>query len=207
MFVYHPDGRPTGDAFVLFENAELSKLALSKHRQTIGKRYVELFQMNKHEVIQVFTRHTLPNNVFSFPAIRGVRPGGVEPLNSVQNKAYMSNVRNIVRLRGLPYSASVQDILDFLDDFAKYVSPAGVHMVYNYQVSKFPFLIGVDFGPFKIIVSRIELIMKMCQPLQSLFYVNIVDRRASLLPRRYANCQYLSIFVEDILLKKLHILK
>ncbi|XP_028392192.1 epithelial splicing regulatory protein 1-like [Dendronephthya gigantea] len=133
LFVYHPDGRPTGDAFVLFANAEHGKLALSKHRQTIGKRYVELFQMSKQEVIQVFTRHTIPNNGFSFSAIRGIRPAGVEPLNSVQNNAYLSNVRNIVRLRGLPYSASVQDILDFLDEFAKYVSPAGVHMVYNYQ--------------------------------------------------------------------------
>ena len=137
LFVYHPDGRPTGDAFVLFENAEHSKLALAKHRQTIGKRYVELFQMNRHEVIQVFTRHTLPSNVFSFTSIRGMRPAGLEPLNLMQNNAYASNVRNIIRLRGLPYSASVQDILDFLGDFAKFVSLGGVHMVYNYQVREF----------------------------------------------------------------------
>ena len=134
LFIYHPDGRPTGDAFVLFENAERGKLALAKHRQTIGKRYVELFQMNRHEVVQVFSRHTLPNSAFSFAAIRGMRPAGLEPLNLMQNNAYASNVRNIIRLRGLPYSASVQDILDFLGDFAKFVSLGGVHMVYNYQV-------------------------------------------------------------------------
>ncbi|CAB3978688.1 epithelial splicing regulatory 1 isoform X6 [Paramuricea clavata] len=133
LFVYHPDGRPTGDAFVLFENAEHGKLALTKHRQTIGKRYVELFQMNRHEVIQVFTRHALPSSAVSFTAFRGMRPAGPEPLNLMQTNAYLSNVRNIIRLRGLPYSASVQDILDFLDEFAKYVSQAGVHMVYNYQ--------------------------------------------------------------------------
>ena len=141
LFVHHPDGRPTGDAFVLFENAEQGKLALAKHRQTIGKRYVELFEMNRHEVIQVFTKHTLPSNVLSFPALRGLRPPGLEPLNLMQNNAY---VRNIIRLRGLPYSASVQDILDFLDEFGKYVSPAGVHMVYNYQVRLFFFLTAIS---------------------------------------------------------------
>ena len=135
LFVYHPDGRPTGDAFVLFENAEHGKLALAKHRQTIGKRYVELFQTNRQEITQAFARHTLPSNLLSFTAIRGMRPAGLEPLNLMQNNTYLSNVRNIIRLRGLPYSVSVQDILDFLDEFAKYVSHAGVHMVYNYQVS------------------------------------------------------------------------
>ncbi len=100
--------------------------------------------MNKHEVIQVFTRHSLPNSMLSFTAIRGMRPAGLEPLNLIQNNAYMSNVRNIVRLRGLPYSASVQDILDFLDEFAKYVSQAGVHMVYNYQVRNFNFFLDFE---------------------------------------------------------------
>ena len=134
LFVYHQDGRPTGDAFVLFQTSEHSKVALTKHRQTIGKRYVELFQLSRQEIINVFTRHSLPANLLSFTTRRGSRSSTADSVNFLKNNTYLSNVRNIVRLRGLPYSASVQDILDFLEEFAKCVVPAGVHMVYNLQV-------------------------------------------------------------------------
>jgi hypothetical protein len=108
--------------------------------------------MNRHEVIQVFTRHTLPSSAVSFTAFRGMRPAGPEPLNLMQTNAYLSSVRNIIRLRGLPYSASVQDILDFLDEFAKYVSQAGVHMVYNYQVRKL--LLEYSVGELKSFLKQ-----------------------------------------------------
>lgn len=138
FFVYHPDGRPTGDAFVLFESVEHGKQALTKHRQTIGKRYVELFQTSRNEVVQIFSRFT------TFPA-SGVPaaypiPRPLRPTEAVmQHKGYLSNNKDIIRLRGLPYTASVQDILDFLNEFSKYVVPAGVHMVYNLQVSALHF--------------------------------------------------------------------
>ena len=127
FFVHHADRRPTGDAFVLFETAEHGKQALTKDRQTIGKRYVELFQTTRNEVVQVFTRYSLPNN--------GLPRAARLPDHVIQNKNYLqANIQNIIRLRGLPYAASVQDILDFLNDFSKYVNTAGVHMVYNLQV-------------------------------------------------------------------------
>ena len=136
FFVYHPDGRPTGDAFVLFEKVEHGKQALTKHRQSIGKRYVELFQTSRNEVIQILSRYTafatsgVPT---AYPVPRPLRPTITEAV--MQNKGYLSNSKDIIRLRGLPYAASVQDILDFLNEFGKYVVPAGVHMVYNLQVS------------------------------------------------------------------------
>lgn len=134
FFVHHPDGRPTGDAFVLFETAEHGKQALTKHRQTIGKRYVELFQTTSTEVIQVFTKLTFPNGGVPLPTIRALRPTLTDPTNAMQSNLYLSNNKDIIRLRGLPYTASVQDILDFLNEFSKYVVHAGVHMVYNMQV-------------------------------------------------------------------------
>ena len=137
FFVYHPDGRPTGDAFVLFEKVEHGKQALTKHRQSIGKRYVELFQTSRNEVVQIFSRFSafVASGVppAAFPVPRPLRPAITEAV--MQNKGYLSNNKDIIRLRGLPYAASVQDILDFLNEFGKYVVPAGVHMVYNLQVS------------------------------------------------------------------------
>lgn len=38
------DGRPTGDAFVMFDNEEAGQKALTKHKRTIGTRYIELFR-------------------------------------------------------------------------------------------------------------------------------------------------------------------
>lgn len=53
LFVRKPDGRPTGDAFVLFENEEITTKALQKHRECIGSRYIELFRSTNAEVQQV----------------------------------------------------------------------------------------------------------------------------------------------------------
>lgn len=53
LFVRKPDGRATGDAFVLFSSEEDSAKALSKHREIIGSRYIELFRSTTAEVQQV----------------------------------------------------------------------------------------------------------------------------------------------------------
>lgn len=59
LFVRKPDGRPTGDAFVLFESEEVAARALQKHRESIGSRYIELFRSTTAEVQQVRRRECL----------------------------------------------------------------------------------------------------------------------------------------------------
>lgn len=53
LFVKKPDGRATGDAFVLFSQETDASKALSKHRESIGQRYIELFRSTTAEVQQV----------------------------------------------------------------------------------------------------------------------------------------------------------
>lgn len=53
--------------------------------------------------------------------------------------------KSCIRLRGLPYEAKVEHILQFLDDFAKHIVYQGVHLVFNAQVSNGKFLLLV-FG-------------------------------------------------------------
>lgn len=43
--------------------------------------------------------------------------------------------KDCIRLRGLPYEAQVEKILEFLGDYSKSIVYQGVHMVYNAQVS------------------------------------------------------------------------
>lgn len=60
LFVRFPDGRPTGDAFVVFSCEEYAENALKKHKEILGKRYIELFRSTAAEVQQVCTNiHTV----------------------------------------------------------------------------------------------------------------------------------------------------
>lgn len=67
LFVRRKDGRASGDCFVLFETEQQGQLALTKHRQLIGTRYIELFRSSTAEVQQVFNRCIIDakNNGFS----------------------------------------------------------------------------------------------------------------------------------------------
>ncbi len=53
LFVLKPDGRATGDAFVLFDEEGDADKALKKHKEVIGTRYIELFRSTTAEVQQV----------------------------------------------------------------------------------------------------------------------------------------------------------
>ena len=63
LFVRKPDGRATGDAFVLFSEEEDSDKALKKHKDIIGSRYIELFRSTTAEVQQVHDRSKALNYV------------------------------------------------------------------------------------------------------------------------------------------------
>ena len=43
--------------------------------------------------------------------------------------------KDCIRLRGLPYEAQVENILEFLGEHAKNIIYQGVHMVFNAQVT------------------------------------------------------------------------
>uniref|UniRef100_A0A671VK69 Epithelial splicing regulatory protein 2 n=1 Tax=Sparus aurata TaxID=8175 RepID=A0A671VK69_SPAAU len=115
LFVKYPDGRPTGDAFVLFSCEEYAQNALKKHKQILGKRYIELFRSTAAEVQQVLNRY------MSTPLISTLPPSPIV------------STRDCVRLRGLPYTAGIEDILEFMGEHTVDIKPHGVHMVLNQQ--------------------------------------------------------------------------
>lgn len=53
LFVHYPDGRSTGDAFVMVKTEDQATEALLKHKETMGSRYIELFRSTTAEVQQV----------------------------------------------------------------------------------------------------------------------------------------------------------
>ncbi|ELK17089.1 Epithelial splicing regulatory protein 1 [Pteropus alecto] len=161
LFVTYPDGRPTGDAFVLFACEEYAQNALRKHKDLLGKRYIELFRStaaDAESILLVFEhvggfalflfisennptffivkvklgkyRHVL-NRFSSAPLI----PLPTPPIIPVLPQQFVppTNVRDCIRLRGLPYAATIEDILDFLGEFSTDIRTHGVHMVLNHQ--------------------------------------------------------------------------
>ncbi|XP_066594106.1 RNA-binding protein fusilli isoform X3 [Prorops nasuta] len=126
LFVKKPCGRPTGDAFVLFFKEEDAVKALSKHRDSIGSRYIELFRSTTAEVQQVLNRAIDGPNTHA--------PHPLPPHTLVPQVAITSGTRkDCVRLRGLPYEALVEHILEFMGVHSKNIVFQGVHMVYNGQ--------------------------------------------------------------------------
>ncbi|KAL6109197.1 esrp1 [Pungitius sinensis] len=127
LFVRYPDGRPTGDAFVLFACEEHAQCALRKHKEILGRRYIELFKSTAAEVQQVLNRYS------SAPLISVAPAPLVSMLPSVSLLPPPGRMRDCLRLRGLPYTASIEDILTFLGEFTQDIRPHGVHMVLNQQ--------------------------------------------------------------------------
>ncbi|XP_055628713.1 RNA-binding protein fusilli isoform X3 [Toxorhynchites rutilus septentrionalis] len=133
LFVKKPDGRATGDAFVLFAQESDAPKALSKHRESIGQRYIELFRSTTAEVQQVLNRSMDPKTYEqSQPPLIAALPPLQMPLLP-QHVITSGTEKNCIRLRGLPYEAKVEHILHFLEDFAKHIVYQGVHLVYNAQ--------------------------------------------------------------------------
>ncbi|XP_065090667.1 RNA-binding protein fusilli isoform X3 [Ochlerotatus camptorhynchus] len=133
LFVKKPDGRATGDAFVLFSQETDASKALSKHRESIGQRYIELFRSTTAEVQQVLNRSMDPKTYEPpQPPLIAALPPVQMPLLP-QHVITSGTEKNCIRLRGLPYEAKVEHILHFLEDFAKHIVYQGVHLVYNAQ--------------------------------------------------------------------------
>ncbi|XP_061601046.1 epithelial splicing regulatory protein 2 isoform X2 [Cololabis saira] len=128
LFVKYPDGRPSGDAFVLFSCEEYAQHALKKHKQILGKRYIELFRSTAAEVQQVL------NRFISTPLITTINPSSIVPVLAAHSfLPPASTSRDCVRLRGLPYTAGIEDILEFMGEHTIDIKPHGVHMVLNQQ--------------------------------------------------------------------------
>ncbi|CAH1126530.1 unnamed protein product [Ceutorhynchus assimilis] len=130
LFVKKPDGRATGDAFVLFADESDAPKALAKHREVIGSRYIELFRSTTAEVQQVLNRSMMMEP----PPTPQLPPMPIPNYPLLPQHVITSGTRkDCVRLRGLPYESQVEHILDFLGEYAKNIMYQGVHMVYNAQ--------------------------------------------------------------------------
>ncbi|KAL2535803.1 RNA-binding (RRM/RBD/RNP motif) family protein [Forsythia ovata] len=105
------EGRPTGEAFVEFASPEDSRAAMAKDRMTLGYRYIELFPSSHEELEESASR------------------GRLLP-KSYEGKE-LTEPTSVLRMRGLPFSAGKDDIIDFFKNFT--LSEDSIHITYNYE--------------------------------------------------------------------------
>ncbi|KAL8029353.1 hypothetical protein ABFX02_14G220500 [Erythranthe guttata] len=109
--IANSEGRAAGEAFVEFASAEDSKAAMAKDRMTLGRRYVELFPASREELEEATSKGRLMSRSFE----------GTEE----------SEPTPVLRMRGLPFSAGKDDIIDFFENFK--LSEESIHITYNYE--------------------------------------------------------------------------
>ncbi|XP_067858739.1 heterogeneous nuclear ribonucleoprotein H3 isoform X3 [Heptranchias perlo] len=105
QFTTSKEGRPSGEAYVHLDKAEDFKKALAKDRKYMGHRYIEVFKSNGSEMDWVL-KHSGPNH------------------SDTSNDG-------TVRLRGLPFGCSKEEIVQFFTGLE--IVPNGITLPMDYQ--------------------------------------------------------------------------
>ncbi|XP_053720338.1 heterogeneous nuclear ribonucleoprotein H3 isoform X1 [Synchiropus splendidus] len=104
-FTFSKEGRPSGEAFIEVKTSEDFKNALAKDRKYMGHRYIEVFKSNRSEMDWVLKRNG--------PA------------------DYDSSSGCMLRLRGLPFGCSKEEIVQFFSGLK--IVPNGITLPMDYQ--------------------------------------------------------------------------
>ncbi|KAJ6848832.1 G-rich sequence factor 1 [Iris pallida] len=121
LFV-NKSGRFSGEAFCVMAHALQVDLAIQRNRQNMGRRYIEVFRSNKQEYYSAVA-HKVSDT-------RGNSPRRSAPVaRSNDDGKDLVDHTGVLRMRGLPYSAGKDDIVDFFKDYQ--LSEENVHIVLN----------------------------------------------------------------------------
>lgn len=114
-------GRATGDAFVQFTSQAYADIALKKHKERIGHRYIEIYKSTLAEARSALTVAAKSGRAgtFSNEDRKGTKRGADyddyegERKSKMRSSNFISQTGYSVHMRGLPYSTSEADISEF----------------------------------------------------------------------------------------------
>lgn len=124
VLLVNKNGRFTGEAFVVLANSVQSDLAVQRDRQHMGRRYVEVFRCNKQEYYRAVAAEVKYDGIYD--EYRASPDAPVAPVTKRSKKAADKDKEKdkdqleyteILKMRGLPYSVTKTDIVEFFDEF------------------------------------------------------------------------------------------
>eukprot|EP00878_Enallax_costatus_P015584 GHUV01016324.1.p1 GENE.GHUV01016324.1~~GHUV01016324.1.p1 ORF type:complete len:208 (+),score=38.75 GHUV01016324.1:247-870(+) len=107
----HPDGRPSGEAFVVFDSPEEAQRACQKDRETFGEKFGDRY-------VRVYP--TLESDVADMQQ-------AVQQQNMVQQGHSHMHMDSVVKMKSLPFDATQLDIIQFFEAYR--LKPNGVQLV------------------------------------------------------------------------------
>ncbi|KAL5708219.1 hypothetical protein ACHQM5_019038 [Ranunculus cassubicifolius] len=128
LFV-HKNGRFSGEAFIVLGHPVDVDYALQRNRQNMGRRYIEVFRGKRQEYYKAIANEVAETQGRGGgsppPAPRRKTRKARSPDESKDSEEHTG----VLRLRGLPFSAGKEDLVDFFKEFALSEDP--VHIVMN----------------------------------------------------------------------------
>ncbi|XP_066430210.1 G-rich sequence factor 1-like isoform X2 [Eleutherodactylus coqui] len=122
-FIFNRDGKPRGDAVIEFETSDDLVKALEQHKKYLGQRYVEVFEMSHKDAESLLQRLQAP-----------VSPTTSSAASQAAQSMAGTPSDGTVRLRGLPYSCTEQDIVNFFSGLG--ITDEGITFVYDQKGRK-----------------------------------------------------------------------
>lgn len=115
------DGRFSGEAYVVFSSPVQVEYALQRNRQNIGRRYIEVFPSKKHEYYHAVAAEVNNGALFDgeyrsrSPAPRAKKAPAASA--AAHDDKDQMEYTEVLKLRGLPYSATETDIAEFFQEY------------------------------------------------------------------------------------------
>ncbi|GJD10868.1 Epithelial splicing regulatory protein 1 [Galdieria sulphuraria] len=110
----------------IVQNQDGHPIALQRHKQMMGKRYIELFRSSLMEMLNTIERHGGPVARAAIEATVCENSVGTSSRSVLNSDA---STCSFLRIRGLPFDTTVSDITTF---FAEYrIVPGGIYFVNN----------------------------------------------------------------------------
>lgn len=122
----HKNGRFSGEAFVVFPSTMQAEFALHRNRQNMGRRYVEVFRCKKQEYYSAVASEVNQGGFFDSEYRHSPPPP--RPKKPAEDKSSM-DYTEVLKLRGLPYSATIEDIIKFFVEYE--LTEDNVHIAYR----------------------------------------------------------------------------
>ncbi|KAF8377451.1 hypothetical protein HHK36_030828 [Tetracentron sinense] len=113
VLLANKNGRFSGEAFVVFAGPMQAEFALQRDRQNMGRRYVEVFRCKKQDYYHAVAAEVNYEGIYdkeyhgSPPPSRSKRSIDKEEMDYTE----------ILKLRGLPFSVTKSEIVDFFGEF------------------------------------------------------------------------------------------